>query len=85
MPATLTARVRQELEFEPYQGRIPVQRFTACKLNEDGEIIERILVLYSVIKEIGITTDKVGLIRVSALIPLTGRYDDNIITFTAHS
>ncbi|GAG20843.1 unnamed protein product, partial [marine sediment metagenome] len=76
MPTTLPARVRQELEFEPYQGQIPVKRFTASKLNEDGEVIERILVLFAVIKDIAITTDEIGLIRVSALIPLSGGYND---------
>lgn len=78
MPTTLSARVRQELEFEPYQGRIPAKRFTASKQNKDGEVIERILVLYSVIKDIGITTDQIHMIRVSALIPLSGGYDDTL-------
>lgn len=78
MPTTLSARVRQELEFEPYQGRIPAKRFTASKQNEDGEVIERILVLYSVINDITITTDQIHMIRVSALIPLAGGYDDTL-------
>ncbi len=80
IPTTLPARVRQELEFEPYQGRIPAKRFTACKQNEDGEVIERILVLYAVIKDVAITTDQIHLIRVSALIPLSGGYDATLAT-----
>ena len=40
--------------------------------------MERILVLYTVLRDIAVTTNQVGLIRVSALIPLSGGYDDTL-------
>lgn len=75
---TMPARARQELEFDPYRGQISVRKLVVFKENSNREIIERRVVLYFYIEDVAMTSDKIGMIRVSALIPTSGPYDDTL-------
>lgn len=69
---------REELESSPYSGLVSVKKLVVFKQNK-GEVTERRVVLHFYIKDKMATSDKISMVRVSALAPPSGPYDDALI------
>ena len=78
LPPALPASARQALESEPYQGQIPVGRLIVSKRDSSGTIVERRVVLYTYVRELAVTSDQIGMIRVSALTPVSGSFQNTV-------
>ena len=76
----LPQRVREELKATPYAGWLSVKKLVVFKQN-DGKVTERRVVLYlymkdNYMKDNILISNRVTMIRVSALAPLTGSHDE---------
>ena len=67
----------EEEASEDSNGRINVKKLIVYKESE-GKVNERRVVLYFYVKDNPLSTDNVTMIRVSALAPTTGSYDDTL-------
>jgi len=55
---------------------LAVKKLVVTKQAETGEIRERQVVLYFYVKERPLASDTISMVRVSALVPVTGPYDE---------
>ena len=54
---------------------IAVKKLVVTKQSETGETVERQVVLYFYVKERPLGSDAISMVRISALVPVTGPYD----------
>jgi hypothetical protein len=71
----LTGWQREVFESSPYAGWVSVKRLTVFK-QDNGEVTDRRIVLYFYIKDRMFVSDKISMVRVSALAPPSGSLDD---------
>ncbi len=67
--------LREALEFSSYTRWVSVKKLVVYKQN-NGKVTDRRVVLYFYIKDRMATSDKISMVRVSALAPPSGPYDD---------
>jgi hypothetical protein len=59
----------------PANVTIAVKKLVVTKQSETGEITERRVVLYFYVKERPLASDAITMVRISALVPVTGQYE----------